>query len=100
MSADNWAHCPRCTARELALLDRRREAIAAAYGKIPVEQFDAEREELAVAEHAFKQRDRTFREDYSITGAEDGEVEVRYSGRCTYCNLKLSFVDTHPMEIM
>lgn len=47
MSADNWAHCPRCTQRAQAALDERKTAIDTAYGKISVEKFDAARVQYA-----------------------------------------------------
>jgi hypothetical protein len=95
MSADNWAYCPRCTARQQALLDQQADAVDAKYGKVPVEKFDQARRQHAEAVAAFARRERTFREDYEITGADTGIVTVSYSGSCTKCKLSLKFTDTH-----
>jgi hypothetical protein len=97
MSADNWAHCPRCTQREQAKLDERAAAVQASYGKVPVEEFDEARRQHAEAVKAFERRSCTFREDYSITGADTGTVTVSYSGRCSVCRINLRFTDTHPI---
>jgi len=36
-----------------------------------------------------------FREDYSVSGAEDGVVEVRYRGFCRMCRLEVEFTHRH-----
>lgn len=97
MGADNWAYCPRCTQQGRAKLDKRAAAIQASYGKIPVEEFDEARRQHAAAVKAFEQRERTFREDYEISGADTGTVTVGYSGSCAKCRLSLEFTDTHPI---
>ncbi len=97
MSADNWADCPRCTQRGQAKLDERQAAINAVYGKMSVELFDEIRRDHAGDVKAFEQRERTFREDYEIDGAEDGIVKVSYHGQCTKCGLALTFTDEHPI---
>lgn len=94
MSADHWARCPRCFTRETAKLEARRAEVVAAYGKIPVEQFDAHRGQLAEHETAIREMKATFREDYEIFGAETGAVTVSYSGECINCGLRLRFTDT------
>ena len=97
MSADNWAYCPRCTQRGQAKLDKQATAVQASYGKIPVDEFDEARRQHAAAVLKFGQRERTFREDYEIYGADTGIVMVGYSGSCTKCGLILNFTDTHPI---
>lgn len=97
MSADNWAHCPRCTRIKLAEFDEQDAAIQAAYGVIPIVEFDKAREELAANKVAFENRQRTFREDYEFYGAEEGVVTVNYSGSCGECGLKLKFSESRPI---
>lgn len=97
MSADNWAHCPRCARRGCDKLDEREAAVQASYGRVPVEEFDEARRQHAGAVNVFKRRERTFREGYEISGAETGAVTVEYSGHCTKCKLSLSFNFTEPI---
>jgi hypothetical protein len=97
MSADNWAHCLRCSKAAEAELVRHEEEVIASYGTIPMEQFDRARADLVTRRKEFEQREETFREDYEIFGAEDGLVQVHYSGQCTSCGLALKFVDHHPI---
>ena len=42
-------------------------------------------------EGADKWEYQTFREDYEIWGAEEGFIEVNYSGTCRACGLHLDF---------
>ena len=97
MSADNWAHCPCCTSVALAEFEAREAAVQASYGVVPVDEFDAARKRLADDKAAFERREPTFREDYEISGAEEGVISVSYSGRCRKCGLNLSFADEHPI---
>jgi hypothetical protein len=97
MSADKWAYCPRCTQQGQTKLDKRAAAVQASYGKVPVEEFDEARRQHAGAVNVFERRERTFREDYEITGADTGVVTVGYSGSCTRCGLRLDFTDVHPI---
>lgn len=99
MSADNWDKCPRCLRQALAVLENLKRQVNAAYGVVPVAEFDEKRVELS-KEYAKLEDDtsfRTFREDYEIYGAEDGVVNVSYSGQCTVCKLSLKFTDSHPI---
>lgn len=95
MSADNWAICPRCRARAAAVKDALIAKLAEAYGKVPVEEFDALRAEAEEPLHL--ENLQTFREDYEFYGAEDGVVTASYSGSCKTCGLSLSFKDEHPI---
>lgn len=97
MSADNWAQCPRCTARAEAKFRARTAAIGASYGKVTVEEFDAARKLLASDMAAFENRRPTFREDYEFYGAESGTVTARYGGSCDECGLELHFSEDHPI---
>lgn len=89
MSASNWAICPRCKAREEARIVELQKRADKAYGKVPVDEFDALRRaaETPIDEDALA----TFREDYEIYGAEDGQLIVSYGGGCENCGLKHSF---------
>ena len=90
MSADNWAVCPRCVARAKKAEARALAEVTASYGKIPVAEFDTAR----AAIKPVRDKDyETFREDYEIYGASDGEVTVDYSGHCSTCGLNLNFKD-------
>lgn len=99
MSADNWAVCPRCKKNEMnniAELDRRAEE---SYGKVSIDDFIVMRLEAQKRREALPDRIATFREDYEIFGAEDGAIEINYSGYCTECGLKLKFSDYRPMGV-
>lgn len=95
MGADNWAICPRCLRRARKEHDERVAAVAALYGKVPVEEFDAERAALGDVD---PEDFRTYREDYEFYGAESGEVTASYGGVCETCDLRLDFKHTHPLE--
>ena len=99
MSADNWARCPRCLQDAENALAAQGAEVDAAYGKVSVEEFDRMRDALYRAREHINGENayRSFREDYEITGAENGEVEVTYSGECNKCGLKLKFNDSHPI---
>lgn len=97
MSADNWAQCPRCEVRGRAELEARETKIRESYGKIPVEQFDADRAALEQDRSDFEKRMPAFREDYEIYGAESGSVTVSYRGKCRDCGLTLQFKEDHPI---
>jgi len=103
MSADNWAVCPRCSARRQQAAQRLWDDAANAYGVVTRDEY--ERLCNTAAEHALHEvnddltANRTFREDYEITGAADGEIVINYSGRCTECNLSLAFEHRHPLLV-
>jgi hypothetical protein len=62
--------------------------VESTYSSIPSEQYRANLAAIKIPE---PEEFRTFREDYEIGGAEEGEVEVTYSGSCTVCRLALQF---------
>jgi hypothetical protein len=94
MSADNWTDCPRCANKDQRRYDKELEALNDMYGKVPKEVF-------IKAQKAIKppklpdERPYTFREDYEVYGAEEGTVNISYSGSCTECNLHLHFKHEH-----
>jgi len=103
MSAKNWAVCPRCRARRQQAADQLWDAAATAYGVVPRGEY--ERLYNAAAAYALRElnddraANRTFREDYEITGAADGEVVINYSGWCTKCNLSLAVEHRHSLLV-
>jgi hypothetical protein len=101
VSADNWAKCPRCIHAARADLNEKQRQVDAAYGKVSVAEFDQARADLADGWKSFEGYDayRTFREDYEIHGAEDGEVRVGYHGGCKECGLTLTFEHVHPLDV-
>jgi hypothetical protein len=96
VSADNWAMCPRCAARRAADLARREAEVSAAYGTVPVDEFDRLR--TALAEERTKRVDPTFREDYDL-GLDSDEFYVRYRGRCSVCGLHKEFVHSEVLDV-
>ena len=97
MSADNWAVCPRCEKKRQAKIRETEAEVTAAYGKVSVDKFDAMRESLAELRTA--EPVQTFREDYEVTGAEDGVVVVSYSGHCRVCRLACTFRHEEPLDV-
>lgn len=95
MSADNWAKCPRCQKALDGTVDILTRRLADEYGTIPVADYTELQNRLAEAVVKAKKGSATFREDYEIYGAEDGEVTVSYGGSCRECGLSLSFTDKH-----
>lgn len=95
MSADNWAVCPRCKERHEQAADALRQTADQAYGRLPVEEWIALRNEAAA--HAEPYEEQEFREDFEIYGAESGTVKVSYMGCCTRCGLHLEFKHEHPL---
>jgi hypothetical protein len=86
MSADNWEVCPKCLAAAKDTADAKHAEVYAQYGKVSPEEFDRLRSELkAVDPEDF----RSFREDYEFYGANEGELQVSYSGGCQECGLKV-----------
>jgi hypothetical protein len=97
MSADNWAQCPRCLKRHEAAIAEAEAAVAASYGKVSVEEFDLARQR--VESKKAERLEDNFREDYEIYGAEEGVVTVTYGGKCTVCDLSLTFKHEHPLDV-
>lgn len=94
MSASHWATCPRCRRRGHTEYETKLAKVMASYGKVPVGEFDEARRSLA---SPGADQLQTFREDYDINGADDGEVVVDYSGSCTKCGLRLGFTVRKPI---
>lgn len=97
MSADNWTQCPRCLKRRAMEIENKQTHLSAAYGNVPVEEFDRLRAELESLKT--ERMDDNYREDYEIYGAEDGTVEVTYRGACGVCNLRMDFKHSHEIDL-
>lgn len=97
MSADNWAHCPRCAVLRAAKVSAAEDAASLAYGKVSVFEFDALKDKAAAIRDA--QVECTFREDYEFYGADEGVLEVRYSGSCSVCGLSHTFTASDPLDV-
>lgn len=74
--------------------------VTAAYGKVPVDEFDALRDAYAEKERLYVNPEdhnefRTFREDYEFYGADEGVVHVRYGGQCTKCGTGTTINQDH-----
>lgn len=100
MSANNLVKCPRCKANRIKTAQESEAKVQEAYGTVGLEEFNqlraiADAQALAVDASGLE----TFREDYEIYGADEGEVRVRYSGRCTRCGLELNFTHRHPLDL-
>jgi hypothetical protein len=99
MSADSWTSCPSCTGAENNKRDLRRDELEAqladAYGTLTLNEYEKLRgfvlEALAGLDKTRAADEPTFREDYEIYGAEEGTVQVSYSGRCEKCGLSVAF---------
>ena len=96
MSANNYATCPRCTARAVKKAAELMEEAEAAYGQASPQEYYAKITEANKAA-TLPGNVYTFREDYEIYGAKDGTVVVDYGGSCDKCGLSLSFKDEHPI---
>jgi uncharacterized protein CbrC (UPF0167 family) len=94
VSADNWAICPRCLDRAKAAAAQAADEAAAAYGKVPADEYERLRAaaQAPVSEEAF----RTFRESYEFYGAATGTITASYGAECTQCHLALSFTYEKP----
>ena len=104
MSADNWAMCPRCKANREDAAGLAHETAIKSYGKVSVTEFDELRDEADRLSELINNppgagQGRTFREDWEICGAEDGEVFVSYRGACQTCGLSLKFEHVHPLGV-
>jgi hypothetical protein len=97
MSADNWAICPRCERQRMRSLEVEKAELHAAYGTVPVEEFDKRR--AAYNQRLTARPTPTFHEDYEIYGAESGVLHIRYGGGCETCGLRHKFSDDQPIDV-
>lgn len=89
MSADNWGTCPRCLKRAEKAQEAKKNRAVKAYGKVSPDEY-AKLLLLASEEDAMES---TLREDYDIGITEEGSgvFYVRYTARCTACELSFTF---------
>ncbi len=92
MSASNWAICPHCVKRAEDARAAQIAATGASYGTVPEQDYI---EAVKAISDVRPEDYRTFREDYEIYGAQDGEVIVDYAGSCEKCDAHLRFTDRH-----
>lgn len=95
MSAANWAKCPCCQKALDGTVDTLTRRLADEYGKVSAAEYTELQNRLAEAVVKARVGSETFREDYEIYGAENGEVTVSYSGSCSTCGAHLAFTDRH-----
>lgn len=93
MSADNWAICPRCSARQLREIRDREAAANAAYGVLPIAEWKV----LDEAARLIPAPKQTLREDYEIGVVED-RLCIDYSGSCYECRLTVRFTHESIVE--
>lgn len=90
MSASNWAICPRCLHEADKAVAAQRAELEAAYGKVPIDEFDQRR---AAIKPVDPEAYRTFREDYEFYGATTGVLKMYYKGQCSDCGLAVETTD-------
>lgn len=91
MSADNWGTCPRCMKKFEARVEEQTDAMRAAYGTVPADEYLRMQRDLVALTQTERPDDDTLREDYGIGIDSDGEFFVRYSASCENCGLTYSF---------
>jgi hypothetical protein len=101
VSADRWSYCPRCRNAKVENVEKIVEDLKNQYGKVTVEEYglmlvrlDEARNELLKASDGSTRYD--FREDWDISGLDDGVITFQYSGYCIACGLKVEFTHEHP----
>jgi acetyl-CoA carboxylase beta subunit len=89
VSASAWTRCPQCEKNRTDALIAREEKIVDSYGQVSISEFMATMEQLELDKQKAQNPEPTFREDYHVTGAEEGVVTFTYSGGCKVCNLEV-----------
>ncbi len=90
MSADNWAICPKCKKIQEKKADENIKMVAAAYGKVPEDEYLKMKKELL---NPPKQED-SLREDYELGIDDEGTFSISYSAYCSECGFKFLFEQT------
>jgi hypothetical protein len=101
MSADRWSKCPKCNDAKTAEIDAFEAKVDEAYGLVSAADYKKLSNHLAemrieAANKARTDREHTFREDWEISGIEEGEIKVSYSGGCNVCSLVVGFEYRYP----
>lgn len=98
MSADRWSNCPRCKQRRAEEVKAKDAQVAAAYGNVPIEQWDELRRESYDLMDA--PLEATLREDYEFWGVSDGQVfHASYSAGCSVCGFTFLFEHEQDVEV-
>jgi hypothetical protein len=84
MGAERWSICPKCLAAEVERVEAEERRVAALYGTVPLEEYEAERDKL---EPVVGESFATFREDWEFTRPDSGTISVSYGGGCRTCGL-------------
>lgn len=96
MSADNWRVCPRHQVIDTEARNKFAAAVAAAYGQVPIAEFDVMRAQL----NEWTPLPETFREDWEIGVEGNGDEAVLYisyvgscqgAGDSPSCGLRIAF---------
>lgn len=95
MSADNWTYCPKCKAEREDEISKETRRIAASYGSVSIDEFDAARSLLADKMNTAPEQ--TWREDYEFYGVEDGVLHIVYRGGCKACGFAFKHQSEHPL---
>lgn len=90
MSADNWRVCRKCLLAAQAKYRAAEQDLAKAYGKVPVEEFDAKRAALG-DEPTISNQEENLREDYEFYLSTAGEFSAAYSAHCSACGFGHTF---------
>jgi len=96
MGADNWGVCPRCEKNHQKEIEKRNKALAAAYGKLPVDEFLALKKDTE--DFTNKEPEQTLREDYGIGTEADGKFSVGYRCSCKTCGFTFNFEHTEQLK--
>lgn len=95
MSANNWATCPRCLAEAEKTKTALAAEAAAAYGKVPEDEYaqmrEQSREDITL--------DSTMREDYELGVNMLGEFRLSFSASCGTCGYRFEFETTEQTKI-
>lgn len=89
MGADRYSVCPRCQSRKDRQVISNNGRLQEAYGKLPLEEFDALRDEV---EHFEAEPvPQALREDYEFEPpVDDGVLVIRYKAFCGDCELSFT----------
>ncbi|HMM95294.1 hypothetical protein [Phycicoccus sp.] len=95
MSADRYSVCPACVAGLATKIAELKTELAAAYGKVPVDLYEAKRDLITELQNQLDtvgnaQHTRTFREDWEFETPDLDSVAWSYTGACTRCGATAS----------
>ncbi len=97
MSADNWRQCPKCLIIRRENVEKSRQKIDDAYGKVSVAKYH-----LLVAEHAELEKKKvpeTLREDYEMGMKTTGDFFCCYGCSCETCGFSFNYNHKQIVEV-